>query len=192
MITEIVSNFFANAPSDCGSLYHERSLQLELGCVFRGEGFAVEFERPIKAPRPVGSTKPPKYNLDLLLSKNGTTTAIELKFPMNGRHPETMYDFCADIEFVESIRNADKVNRGFCLMATNDKAFWNDSGRGSQIHDLFRRSGSVLSGLVGKPTGSKTDSVVVLGRYHLSDSWREIRDKHLLQRGRYLLVEIAA
>jgi hypothetical protein len=192
MIGDFIENFFANAPDACGSIYNERSLQLELAYAFRVAGFGVKFECPIKVARPNGSMKKPKYNLDLLISRDGQSAAVELKVPFNGRHPETMYDFCADIEFVEAILSAGKADHGYCLMATNDKAFWDDSGRGSEIHELFRKPGSVLNGVVHKPTGkgSDTEAVVVSGSYLCADMWRQIQGNRLITNARYLLIEV--
>ncbi len=193
MIGDFIHSFFANVPDACGSIYNERSLQLELAHAFRIAGFGVQFERPILALRPIGSTKKPKHNLDLLISRDGQSAAIELKVPLNGRHPETMYDFCADVEFVESIIADGKAEHGYCLMVTNDKAFWDDSGRGSTIHDFFRKPGSVLNGIIHKPTGNDKgiEAVVMSGSYHVADMWRQIQENRLIAKGRYLLIEVS-
>ena len=117
---DTIENFLAAPPEDAGTIYNERSLQLELGYHFRCQKFGVEFERPFKAPRPAGSTNKPKTNLDLLVTGNDKRVAIELKVPLNKRHPETLYDYCADIEFVEALVRNGQVDRGFCLLMTND------------------------------------------------------------------------
>jgi hypothetical protein len=193
MIGNFIESFFSKAPDACGSIYNERSLQLELAFAFRIAGFDVKFERPIRVPRPAGSTKKEKYNLDLIVSRNGQSAAVELKVPLNRRHPETMYDFCADLEFVESIMTAGKAEYGYCLMVTNDKVFWDDSGRGSRIHNLFRQPGSMLHGIVLKPTGKDKDSeaVIVSGSYRVPDKWREIQEERLIKDARYLLIEVS-
>ena len=151
---DTIENFLAAPPEDAGTIYNERSLQLELGYHFRCQKFGVEFERPFKAPRPAGSTNKPKTNLDLLVTGNDKRVAIELKVPLNKRHPETLYDYCADIEFVEALVRNGQVDRGFCLLMTNDHVFWEDSGRGSEIHNCFRQAGTVLTGPIAKPTGA--------------------------------------
>lgn len=141
------------------------------------------------APRLAGSTLRAKTNLDLLVEVDGFKVAIELKVPLNGQHPETIYSFCADLEFVEAIKRAGMTNSGYCVMATPDAAFWRDSGRGSSIHNLFRASGGVLSGTIGKPTGAKDSCVILQHGYVASGAWRDL-DNRLLERGRYLLLEV--
>lgn len=186
----LLASFFEKAPESCGPIYNERSLQLELACLFRAHGAQVEFERPFVVAPPKGSTCPVKSNLDLLVRNDGRTTAIELKVPLNGRHPETFYDFCNDIAFVEGILRAGHADTGVCLMLTSDRAFWLDSGRGSTIHNLFRRKGSLLSGNIPKPTGTVKTMVVVSGKYYPADLWATVRDTRLMGAAQYLAVEI--
>lgn len=132
-----------------------------------------------------------KRNLDLLVRNNGKTTAIELKVPLNGRHPETLYDFCNDIAFVEGILRAGHADTGFCLLLTSDRVFWSDSGRGSPIHNFFRRKGSLLNGAIQKPTGAANTTVVVRGKYFPADLWVGVRDPRLMGDGaQYLAIEI--
>jgi hypothetical protein len=186
----LLASFFEKAPESCGPIYNERSLQLELACFFRAHGAQVEFERPFVIAPPEGCTCPVKSNLDLLVRNDGRTTAIELKVPLNGRHPETLYDFCNDIAFVEGILRAGHADTGVCLMLTSDRAFWLDSGRGSTIHNLFRRKGSLLNGVIQKPTGAANTAVVVSGKYCPVDLWAVVRDTRLMGAAQYLAVEI--
>lgn len=187
---EVIKNFFQTPPNEAGAIYNERSLQLEIGYFLRCKGFNVEFERPFKARRPLGSTKSPKTNLDLLVIDQNENVAMELKVPLNKRHPETFYDYCADLEFVEALVRTGKVNRGFCLMMTNDHVFWQDSGRGSKIHDCFRRHGEILTGKVTKPTGAQDSAVVLTGRYALADEWCNLNCPRLMSDAQYLLIEV--
>lgn len=187
---ELIESFFVSAPEECGSIYNERSLQLELAYWFRRMGARVEFERPFQIP-PFGcSTCQPKENLDLLVRKDGVTAAIELKVPLNGRHPETLYDFCSDISFIEGIVRYKFADQGYCLLLTNDHIFWQDSGRGSVIHDLFRCRGSKLTGVIGKPTGKKDTTVALSGCYGSADGWRAVRDQRIMRGAQYLLLAI--
>jgi len=144
---------------------------------------------PIVAPRATGSTLRPKTNLDLLVKADNVSVAIELKVPLNGQHPETIYSFCADLEFVEAIKRAGTAELGYCVMVTPDAAFWRDSGRGSPIHNLFRSAGSLVSGTIGKPTGAKDSCVVLQQEYAAAGAWREVNDR-LMQRGQYLLLQV--
>ncbi len=186
----LIEAFFQRAPDNCGALYNERSLQLELAYYFRLMGAHVEFERPYRITPLPGTTCKAKSNLDLVVQMDGETVAIELKVPLNGRHPETLYDFCNDIAFVEAIVREKFADRGFCLFVTNDRAFWTDSGRGSAVHDLFRRKGTELTGVVQKPTGSKDTAVVISGRYFPAESWKGVRDERLMTGAQYLLTDV--
>lgn len=186
----LISSFFVKAPDSCGPIYNERSLQLELGYYFRSNHAQVEFERPFNVTPLKGSTCRQKTNLDLLIGRSGRTTAIELKVPLNGRHPETLYDFCNDIAFVEGIVRGGLADEGLCILMTNDRVFWNDSGRGSEIHHLFRRKGSLLTGAVKKPTGSADTTIVVSGLYSPADKWSAVRDARLMKDARYLVIEV--
>ncbi len=189
MIEEWLNRYFDNPGADAGPIYNERSMQLELAYAFRRDGFQVEFERPFPVPRLQGSTLKPKQNLDLLVTIGDEKAAIELKVPLNGQHPETMYAFCADIEFVEALKRAGVADHGFCLLLTDDKAFWDDSGRGSPIHNAFRCSGIELAGYVRKPTGSCDTAVALAGQYRLADLWRAVAPS-LRPRARLLLAKV--
>jgi hypothetical protein len=184
-----LEQFFRTPPATVRPVYNERALQLELAIALRSDGFEVEFERSFKAPRPDGSTLKPKHNLDLLVRGGDQTTAIELKVPLNGQHPETMYAFCADVEFVEALRRQEIVDCAYCLMLTNDKAFWDDSGRGSAIHNIFRCADVTVSGLVQKPTGARDTTVMLGGKYGFAAGWGSV-SPNLMQRAKVLLVEI--
>ena len=187
----LLASFFEEAPEDCGPIYNERSLQLELACFFRAHGALVEFERPFVIHALEGSTCRVKSNLDLLIRRNHKTTALELKVPLNGRHPETLYDLCNDIAFIEGILRAGQADMGICLMLTKDRSFWSDSGRGSTIHNLFRSKGSLLTGLIRKPTGSADTSVIVHGKYYPAELWTPVREARLMgSAAKYLALEI--
>jgi hypothetical protein len=185
----VLDSFFRNPPVSGGKIANERSLQLELGIYLRSIGFRVDFEQSMKAPRLSGSSLKPKHNLDLLVTANdGARIGVELKVPLNGQHPETMYAFCADIEFVEALRRVDAIARGFAIMLTPDGAFWNDSGRGSPIHNMFRQPQGRLEGAIAKPTGSQDSCVQLQGSYIISGNWI-IADK-LLPRSKCVIAEI--
>ena len=74
---------------------------------------------------------------------------------------------------------------------TNDHVFWEDSGRGSRIHDFFRRSGGSLTGRIDKPTGPKNTAVVLTGRYQPANLWRRVGSTVLMQNAQYLLISVA-
>jgi hypothetical protein len=186
---ELIHRFFQEPPPDSGRITNERALQLELALYFRKLGYGVEFEVYMRAARLAGSTLRPKFNLDLLVRSN-EAFGIELKVPLNGQHPETMYAYCADLEFLESLRRARLITRGCCLIVTNDRAFWADSGRGSPIHDSFRRPNGSLCGIIRKPTGARDTCVQLESIYSVATAWRPIRSEKLLPDGQYALVEV--
>ncbi|MGH6662619.1 MAG: hypothetical protein ACREB6_13865 [Rhodospirillales bacterium] len=186
---DTVMKFLESPPEDAGPIYNERSLQLELGCYYRGEKFKVQFERPFHVERPNGSTKRPKTYLDLFVAGENANIAIELKVPLNQRQPETLYDYCADLEFVEALIRSGACKFGACLLVTDDPTFWRDSGRGSDIHNFFRRKGEVLTGMVGKPTGARDSCVILTGAYSPATLWRDLNSSSLMKNGRYLLIE---
>jgi hypothetical protein len=187
---KLIESFFENAPEGCGPIYNERPLQLELACWFRCMGAQVEFERPLQISPFGGSTCVPKKNLDLLVRKDGVTTAIELKVPLNGQHPETLYNFCSDITFIEGIIRHKFADGGYCLLVTTDRVFWDDRGRGSPIHNLFRCRGSKLTVVIEKPTGQNKTTVALSGCYAPADSWRAVRDPRIMSGAQYLLLGI--
>ena len=139
--------------------------------------------------RLAGSTLRPKTYLDLLIERDEFVAGIELKVPLNGKHPETIYSFCADLEFLGSIKRKRQIQIAFSIMVTNDSAFWRDSGRGSLIHNRFRSKNQLLSGRIEKPTGLKDSCLMLEGSYATADQWQDV-DPLLMPRGRYLLVEV--
>ena len=183
-----IRGFLDSPEQKTGAIRNERALQLELGCYLRDQGFRIEFERAFTVDSLTGSTRKPKRDLDLLVSENDGTTAIELKVPLAGRVPETMYDFCADIEFVEGLVRLKLVDRGFCLLVTNNRQFW--TGSQSGIYDFFRTKNAFLTGCISKPTGARDSTVLITGRYCLGAIWSELGNNRLMESGRYLLVEV--
>lgn len=189
MLVEIVD--FLSEPH-CGveKISNEHGLQLELGVFLRASGYRVEFEKPFSVQSSATSTKKPKRELDILASRNNKATAIELKVPLAGRVPETMYDFCADIEFVESLIRAKSVGSGVCLLITNNRQFWQSPGSAAGIYEFFRGASSILTGCVTKPTGAKDTSITLAGSDNLAGAWADLGNSNLLSGARYLLVEV--
>ena len=185
-----IEHLLSEPPEEAGMVNNERAFQLELAYYFRCLGATVEFEKFFNVKRPAGSTRKPKSRLDLLVTWGSTVFAFELKVPLNGRHPETFYDFCADIEFVEAMVLGAFVEFGYCLLMTNDQVFWKDGARGSDIHHYFRRPGAIVTGRIAKPTGSADSTVVLTGTYKPSQLWRLLTATKLMENARYLLIEV--
>lgn len=180
--------FLASEAAVSNPIDNERALQLEIGMMFRQNAFDVQFEKSCRnlASHPE-HTKKQKRDIDLLVSDKHETLAIELKAPFAGRVPETMYDFFSDIAFMEAVVRSGIANRGVCLMLTNDQAYWNGPVT-SGIYKPLRVRGSVLNGVIAKPTGKKDSAIVISGTYSLE--WCNLGNSKLLPNGRYTFVEI--
>src|SRR5262249_55870117 len=148
--------------------FNEHGLQLELGIHLRSLGYRVQFERPFSVSVRANSTKRPKRELDMLVVRGETKTAIELKTPLAGRVPESMYDFCADIQFVEQLIEMKYADFGFCLLVTNERQFWHSDLRFDGIYGFFRNSNLALTGMIEKPTGARDSKLLIAGTYTLA------------------------
>ena len=182
------NEFLTTAHLNVGKIFNEHGLQIELGIFLRSRGYAVEFERPFQFAGSTESTKKTKRELDILVTRDGVKSAIELKTPLAGRTPESMYDFIADIDFVERLIEEKIVDEGFCLLVTNNRQFW--AGRSEKIYKFFRDPNSMLTGSIDKPTGSKDSSIVLKGSYALYGCWGNLTGV-FMDKARYLLVPIA-
>ena len=182
--------FLKSPTGQVSKISNEQALQVELGIFFREKGYKVTFEKKILVPRINTSFKSPKSRVDLFIKKDNHKTAIELKTPLNGRHPESLFDYCKDIEFVEAIKKAGKADGGICLLLTNDQVFWEDSGRGSKIHNMFRTVKGKINGLIHKPTGPKKPHIFIEGQYFPFKLWNSFVSEKLMAKAQYLLIEI--
>jgi hypothetical protein len=185
-----VEDFLATPINGVGTIFNEHGLQLELGIYLRALGYEVQFERPFKIDTRANSTKRPKRELDIFVKRDGIKVAIELKTPLSGRVPETMYDFCADLQFIEQLVALEVADFGCCILVTNDRQFWHSDLRSEGIYGFFRRHGTLLTGTVAKPTGAKDSTVFLTGSYGLALSWRHLGNSNLLRDARYLLVSV--
>jgi hypothetical protein len=157
-----VEAFFRNAESRGVEFFNEAELQHELGYWLRTKlpsGMFVYYERPAASffPKARGLTK---KEIDLVVASPDRSwhLAIEMKCPRNGRVPETMFESCRDLQFLEQLIHAG-FRGGLFVLHVNDPAFY-QSGLQTGIYKYFR-SGAPLAGTVTKPTGSK-DLVVSL------------------------------
>jgi len=173
-------------------IYNEVSLQLELGIFLREnyKKYKVQFERNVSF---FGFDKKRliKKEIDISLfsfdaSKNTVTLeiAIELKYPTNGRIPETMYDICRDIAFLEQlVRHG--FSTGYAIIFADNPNFY--KGNQSGIYGYFRCNENSLpknlTGEIKKPTGDKDESIKIMGNYLIE--WKLL--KHKLK---YAIIEI--
>lgn len=102
-------------------IYNEFSLQFELGIFLRNNGFNVYFEKNVMAEFGKEYSKDfIKKEMDLyVIGKDNEKYAIELKYPTNGAYPKRMFQFLADIQFMESVKKNLSFTKTFCLALIN-------------------------------------------------------------------------
>lgn len=162
-------------------IYNEFSFQHELGIFLRAKlvDKKIQFERNVSFFG-LDKTQFTKREIDICIYDDKEyIAAIELKFPRNGQIPEQMYSFCKDIKFLEELKNA-VFKSTYFLAYTEDKYFF--SGQDKGIYSYFRSS-KELSGVIKKPTGKKSESLSLEGRYF--PTWKNVNDK-----GKYYLEKI--
>lgn len=71
-----IENFLMTPIKGVGAIFNEHGLQLELGIYLRSGGYEVQFERPFKIDTRANSTKRPKRELDILVTRDGIKVAI--------------------------------------------------------------------------------------------------------------------
>lgn len=159
-------------------IYNEFSLQHELGIFLRGElkEYKVQFERNAKY---FGITDSIKHEIDIAVFDENKRYAIELKYPLNGQHPEQMFAFIKDIKFMEQLKEKG-FDRTYCLTMVEDKNFYSGAKRDG-IYSYFR-DGNEITGVITKPTGKRDETICVNGKYHID--WKPCGKR------RYYIVEI--
>ncbi len=156
-------------------IYNEFSLQHEVGVYLRSElgpSFKIQFERPTSHFN-LSTVKLVKKEIDLVVFRPNfpETYALEFKFPRT-QVPEQMFKACKDIQFLEQLRD-----RGFSacyfVIATDDPLFF----RRQDTPGIYRffRSTDPISGVIHKPTGSKSERPVSrAGSYRVL--WNRVTD----------------
>jgi hypothetical protein len=176
-LDEVISSaqaFLRDCESRHVEFFNEAELQHELAYWLRtnlAPGAAVYLERPVNSffPNARGLAK---KEIDLVVASMDPTRyfAIELKCPRNGRVPETMFDACVDLQFLEQLMSAGFGGGLFVLHV--DRATDYQAGIQTGIYAHFR-GGVPLTGTIAKPTGSK-DKVVRLSN-SFSVQWQSYR-----------------
>lgn len=172
-IGSAIDSFFSRVAAGSIEIYNECSLQHELGIYLRvataTAGYKVQFERPVSFFG-LERARFVKKEIDLTVFSPDQTelTAIEVKFPRNGQHPEQMFKFCQDLAFVEQLVDAG-FDSGFFVVVVEDPLFW----KGPEEDGIYAhfRGRTPLHGTVVKPTGKRDDTVHICGSYTLE--WRE-------------------
>jgi hypothetical protein len=170
-VYKMLLDFMDYSKSENLEIYNEFSLQHELGIFLRKQlpNYLVQFERNV---RYFSNSKFPftKKEIDISIfteDKSQLIYAIELKYPKNGQYPETMFNICKDIAFVEELKIVGFTQTAV-LTLVDDELFYAGSGGG--IYDYFRKN-KPLTGLINKPTGAKDSAVTIKGSY--SVNWHD-------------------
>jgi len=169
-VYQLINRFLQQVGAGEIEVYNEFSLQHELGIFLRGElSSKVQFERNVSYFG-IDKSKVIKREIDISIfnERSSPNTAIELKFPRNGQHPEQLFSCCRDIKFLEGLKEAG-FEKGYFILLAEDALFY--SGNAVGIYSSFR-STKELSGRIVKPTGKKDSEFILNGSYHIH--WQEI------------------
>lgn len=157
-------------------IYNEFSFQHELGIYlrqsFESEKYLVQFERNVSFFK-INKTETIKKEIDIVIYDIDKTEkyGIELKYPLNGQYPESMYSFIKDIKFCEQLAEHG-FNGGISLVAVKDKLFYDGSLK-EGIYKYFRGD-TLVSKKINKPTGNQIDSVWINGEYKID--WKPVKN----------------
>lgn len=178
MIKQQIEDFLRQVGSGAIEVYNEFSLQHELGIVLRNKfsDYKVQFERNVSY---FGISGTIKKEIDIAIYNNKEKYAIELKYPINGQYPETMFSFTKDIKFVEQLKE-NGFDKTFTLSIVEDHNFYEGTKKDG-IYSFFRDNQPV-NGLITKPTGKKDEEFYVNGSYKIK--WSQVGKYH------YYMVEI--
>lgn len=170
-IADAARCFFEDVGAKQLEFANEAELQHELGWWLRTRlpsDWRLYFERPVASFFPT-KRRLVKKEIDLVVeSPDRKLYAIELKCPRNGRHPETMFDVCRDLEFLEQL-----IEEGFAAglfaVHVNDPCFY-ERGSTAGIYSHFRSSVPLVEKIL-KPTGRKDMIVSLTGSYRVQ--WQD-------------------
>jgi len=161
-----IHNFVRYAVDKSLSFYNENTLQMELALFLRLQRpeLSIHLERPITdfGARESGGKK--EIDISVLDPDSRPLFAIEIKMPNNGRVPESMFDYCRDIRFCESLVSVG-FKSAYAFILTRDRAF--RSGR--EIVGIYKhfRAGVPVTGTIRKPTGARDKEVTLCGTYSI-------------------------
>lgn len=177
-----IANFMYDVSLGSIEIYNEFSFQHELGIYLRNRlpSSKVEFERNI-SHFGFDKSKFTKKEIDISIVNRQSKSlegVIELKYPRNGQVPETMFNFCKDISFLEQLQSAGFKQAVFIALVDSHLFY---SGASEGIYSLFRGA-NMIHGTIQKPTGKKNSSVTVHGHYQ--SHWSTVK-----QSTKYCLIE---
>lgn len=168
----LIEEFFKEAIENNIEIYNEFSLQHELGIFLRNSlpEYKVQFERNISF---FGISGTIKKEIDIVIYNDNEKHAIELKYPVNGQYPETMFSFIKDIKFMEQLKE-NGFNSTYAVTLVDDHNFY----EGTKVDGIYAyfRNRKIINGLISKPTGKKDESFTVNGSYNIS--WKPLEKYH--------------
>lgn len=164
---KLIEEFFRYTLINEYEIYNEFSFQHELGFFLRNKfidnttdykEYKIEFERNTKYFDI--NYKLIKKEIDISIYNNHNRFAIELKYPLNGRYPEEMFDFIKDIKFIQQLKDTNKFNKTYSIVLVNKRGkgrpFYMGNHLGNKdidIYKYFRGDKEILRGKILKPTG---------------------------------------
>ena len=166
-----IQAFFSAVAAGKIEIYNEFSLQHELGLFLRSCRTAekIQFERNVSFfsfARDRFIKK--EIDISLFATAERPISAIELKFPRRGQHPEQMFKACQDIFFLEQLVAAG-FREGYFIMVADDPLFY----RGDFLAGIyaFFRGDTPISGQIFGPTGDTTRQINIGQRYNVQ--WQD-------------------
>ena len=172
----LIHTFFAKVTQGSIEIYNEFSLQHEFGVFLRNTTppeFKVQFERPVSYFGIEDELKKTEIDIATFRSPQAEREVVELKFPRRGRTPDTMFDTCIDIQFIEQLKKHGFIG-GYAILVADDSDYYQPKREKGGIYPYFR-SGRTLNGRIMPRTGRKVDSVDIKGSYVLV--WHPIRNE---------------
>ncbi len=145
------------------------ALQHELGIFLREninvDQYAIQFERNVSFFG-IDKFATIKKEMDIVIYEKSKAEkyCIELKFPMNGQYPESMYSFIKDLKFCEQL-NEYGFTGSISLVLVEDKLFYEGQLQ-SGIYQYFRNN-SIINGNIYKPTGKKEKKTIINNKYRV-------------------------
>ena len=101
-----------------------------------------------------------EIDISVFREKAKPEVAIELKYPKNGQHPESMFSFCKDIRFLEELKEKVGFNKAWLLVLADDPLFYAGNAPAGSIYRFFRGDKSCpVEGRITKPTGKKNETL---------------------------------
>jgi len=168
-VLKALNDFLSEAAMRAVEFFNEAELQQEIGYWLRTSlpsGSRVYFERPATTFFPAaGGLAKKEIDLVAELPSGEGLIAIELKCPRNGKYPETMFEACRDVQFLEQLV-CTGFSGGLFIMHVDDPCFYK-SGSKSGIYAYFR-AGMQFDPKITQPTGSMDRHVNIRGSYRVS------------------------